>query len=126
MTDLSNKTADSFKSGDEVKGGFDTAELTQAGETLARLGLVSLAVALLSGCSIESSPSSPPPPESPKQLNISETKSYGSEEERWSEHLITVEHDGHLFVIHNKGYGSSMLHHPGCECATEALEIDHD
>ena len=32
------------------------------------------------------------------------------------ETLITTHHDGHAFVIHDNGRGSSMIHHPGCDC----------
>ena len=30
--------------------------------------------------------------------------------------LHTIEHDGHLLIMWDNGYGSAFIHHPGCDC----------
>ena len=71
----------------------------------------------IAGCSLKSDASAPVIDE--KQYHIHTTKSYGREDTRFFERLYTVEHDGHHFVIHADGYGSSMIHSPGCACLND-------
>lgn len=30
--------------------------------------------------------------------------------------VLTIEHEGHYYIIHDSGYGSSMIHSAGCPC----------
>ncbi|MBB76582.1 MAG: hypothetical protein CMJ75_18915 [Planctomycetaceae bacterium] len=59
----------------------------------------------------------------PKEMAAKDNERRKASAEAWTEaageRLITVTHDRHRFVIHDNGYGSSMIHHPGCECGDE-------
>jgi hypothetical protein len=40
-----------------------------------------------------------------------------------SENVETIEHDGHFFVIWYGSQKGTLLHHPGCPCPTQRLEV---
>lgn len=57
----------------------------------------------------------PPPPPSPV-VSITETRSYGANQVDYA--LVTMRHDGHLWVLAVRhGYsGTAPMHHPDCPC----------
>jgi hypothetical protein len=50
----------------------------------------------------------PTPAGTPVPYSLVENKANGS--------LVTVEHDGHKFIVHSSSQKSAMLHHPSCPC----------
>lgn len=90
--------------------------------------VVFIALVLISGCCNKSDSDKEKTVDYPVALNnvksatgydstSSGVYSYGS--------LVTVEHDGHLFIVEGRYQKGAILHHPDCPCL-KSLELEEE
>lgn len=88
--------------------GFSLIELVVLVVTLGIVAAIALPLLLP-----DADPVAPAAPEKSSVLSVTDAGKKGR-------YLVTVEHDGHLFVLHSSGFGNhavgGILHHPDCGC----------